>query len=112
MLAGPKMQSLHGSICSVNVSGTAVGPMMTWDAKCTSVLAMLGGIVATTRTILKKEGTYERFYEVVNREWTMKFPSLDGESLPLVMPTTAIPHHLPDFPDCSGQGALTYLAPL
>jgi len=102
MLAGPKMESQHGSLCSVNVSGTAVAPMMTWDAKCTTVLAILGGIAPINREVLKRDNTYARFYEIVNREWTAKFPTLMGESLPLAVPTVPIPAgRLPDFPDCT-----------
>jgi len=101
ILSGPKMESVHGSLCSVNISGTAVAPMMTWDAKCTTVLAMLGGITDITRASMKQDGTYDRFFHIVEREWTAKFPTLKGESLPLAMPRASLPHQLPDFPDCS-----------
>ena len=154
MLSGPSMESKHGSLCSVNITGTAVAPMMTWDAKvwklplsnfstiirwrtptqCTTVLAMLGrfaclsppcqhllppppplkphkgGISGITRESMIRDGTYHRFYDVVEREWTAKFPSLKGESLPLAMPVAPLPHQLPDFPDCSAQGSRHIIA--
>lgn len=51
--------------------------------------------------ILKKEGNYQRFYDVIDREWSRVFPNLAGESLPFVTPRSMVPPEpLGDFTTC------------
>jgi len=38
------MQGPFGSTEAINVSGTEISPLVTWDSKITTVLAMLGGV--------------------------------------------------------------------
>eukprot|EP01087_Luapelamoeba_hula_P010238 TRINITY_DN2706_c0_g1_i1.p1 TRINITY_DN2706_c0_g1~~TRINITY_DN2706_c0_g1_i1.p1 ORF type:complete len:330 (+),score=52.71 TRINITY_DN2706_c0_g1_i1:430-1419(+) len=100
MLRGRRMQGRYGSTESAKVDGTEIAPVMTWDSKITTVLAMLGGITDMTRECLKRDNTYERFYTIVEREWTLKFPTLEGEHLPFAHPSRELPQILSDFPDC------------
>jgi hypothetical protein len=45
--------------------------------------------------------SYQRFYDVVDREWSRVFPSLAGESLAFALPRTTIPTApLGDFTQC------------
>ena len=38
------MQGPYGSTEAINVKGTEISPLVTWDSKITTVLAMLGGV--------------------------------------------------------------------
>jgi hypothetical protein len=58
MLSGGRMQGPFGSTEAINVTGTAISPVVTWDSKITTVLAMTGGIGPVVSKILKKEGKY------------------------------------------------------
>jgi len=102
MLKGPRMQGRFGSTESITVNGSSIAPLTTWDSKITTVLAMVGGISQYTRMGLKQDGTYSRFYDVVQREWSNVFTSLKGENLPLALPSATIPANLnpPYFPNC------------
>jgi hypothetical protein len=58
-----------GSTESVNVNGTEICPLVTWDSKITSVVAMLGGTGDLCAKYMKLDGIYDRFYFIVNREY-------------------------------------------
>jgi len=101
MLSGGRMQGPFGTTEAINTTGTAISPVVTWDSKITTVLAMTGGIAPVISKILKKEGNYQRFYDVVDREWSRVFPSLAGESLAFALPRATIPTApLGDFSQC------------
>jgi len=100
MLQGPSMQGLHGSTEAVNVNGTDISPVVTWDSKITSAVAMLGGVADIVAKGLKSDGVYDRFTSVVQREWSLAFPSLVGEDLAFATPQAAIPTTLGDFSEC------------
>lgn len=103
MLKGPAMQGPMGSTDSINVKGTAISPVVTWDTKVTSVVAMLGGVSDIVRSIMIRDGTLHRFLHIVDREWSHVFSrELQGEQLPFLAPTVPIPHtNLSDFTTCS-----------
>ncbi len=62
----------------------------------------MGGIADIIEERLKIDGTYQRFYDVVNREWSRVFKDpLNGENLPFVPPTTAVPQKMEDFTACN-----------
>jgi hypothetical protein len=44
MLQGPRMQGYFGSTEAVNLNGTLISPLTTWDSKVTTLVAMLGGM--------------------------------------------------------------------
>ena len=50
-------------------------------------------------------GSYDRFVEVVDREWTRVFPTLKGEDLPFCLPTASVPKGVSDFTLCSAGGS-------
>jgi len=102
MLNGPRMQGPYGSTEAVNINGTEISPLTTWDSKITSLDAMLGGIRNLTQAFLINDGLYERFGFVVNREYSLKFPIILGEEIPFALPTATLPvDYLGYFPDCT-----------
>jgi len=104
MISGPAMQGPLGSTEACNTSGTAISPVTTWDSKITTLAAIVGGCVDLVRDGLKFDNKYDRFIEVINKEWTYKFGDkpLYGDQLPYVPPLDlAIPHVLSDFNDCN-----------
>jgi hypothetical protein len=63
---------------------------------------MVGGVYDIVERGLHADGTYDRFHEVVHREWSRVFPHLSGEELPFMLPSATIPvNNLPDFTTCS-----------
>jgi hypothetical protein len=44
MLIAPAGQTAYGSVEGLNITGDSVSPLLTWDTKMTTVLAMLGGL--------------------------------------------------------------------
>ena len=106
MLQGPAMQNLYGSTEAANIQGTAISPVITWDSKITTVVAMLSlPLIHVTRDVLQRERLYERFYNITETEWSRVFGSkpLLGEDLPWSLPTVSIPRSsdgLPDFTQC------------
>lgn len=107
MIQGPAMQNLFGSTESTNVNGKSISPVITWDSKITTIVAMLSNhLIDVSRAILKAEQTYDRFHNITEVECTRVFglEPLLGENLPWLLPSTAIPHSsetLPDFTKCS-----------
>lgn len=114
MLQGPRMQSKFGSTEAINVNGTEISPLTTWDSKITTVLGMLGGVGPIVHKALLKEAdvpathatvnnelpaagqfksSYERFVYIVKREHELLFGTgpLPGEHIPLQYPANAVP---------------------
>jgi len=100
MLVGSRMQGPYGSTESIATSGTAIAPVLTWDSKITTLCAMVGGVSEIVRAGLVQEQKFYRFYDIVNREWGMVFPSLDGENLPFQLPVAYVPNPLGTFTQC------------
>jgi len=111
MLHGPAMQNLYGSTEATNINGLAISPVITWDSKITTVVAMLSShLINVARQILERDQTYQRFYNITESEWSRVFGSepLLGEDLPWSLPSVQIPrpsNGLPDFTQC--RNALT-----
>jgi hypothetical protein len=106
MLTGARMQSEYGSTEAINVNGTEICPLTTWDSKITTVLAMLGGVGPLVETALLKEtdekfgSLFDRFVYIVNREYSRVFgsdPVLPGVEIPLQLPAVRIPDFLSDW---------------
>jgi hypothetical protein len=109
MLSGPRMQSSYGSTEAINVNGTEICPLTTWDSKITTVLAMLGGVGPIVQDGLEAEvdrpsgdeteqdkvfkSLYERFVYVTNREYERVFGSgpLSGQEVPIAVPKARVP---------------------
>jgi len=101
MLSGPSMQGPLGSTEACNTTGTAISPVVTWDSKITSVVAMLGGIAPITEQVMRNDNVFDRFYTIVDREWSRVFTNLEGEDIPFAMPIgLTIPSDLGDFNTC------------
>eukprot|EP01125_Pyxidicula_operculata_P018068 TRINITY_DN6399_c0_g1_i2.p1 TRINITY_DN6399_c0_g1~~TRINITY_DN6399_c0_g1_i2.p1 ORF type:complete len:425 (+),score=83.98 TRINITY_DN6399_c0_g1_i2:389-1663(+) len=94
MLKGPRMQGPYGSTESTYITGTMISPVTTWDSKITTVTALHGGVASIVRRGLVKEGKYDRFFGIVNREWKLAFPSLSGENLPFESPKYQVPQQM------------------
>jgi hypothetical protein len=102
MLKGPKMQGPLGSTEGINNIGTEISPVTTWDTKITTAATLVGGITDIIEERMKIDGTYKRFYDVVNREWSRVFKQpLNGENLPYLPPNTPVPQSMTDFTTCN-----------
>ncbi|KAG2382056.1 hypothetical protein C9374_005848 [Naegleria lovaniensis] len=73
MLKGSKMQGLYGSTESITANGKKICPVLTWDSKITTVVAICGGVSKFTREFMKKQGLYDKFISTINREWGAVF---------------------------------------
>ena len=111
MLAMPRVQTPVGSIESFTDTGKAVAPIATWDAKATTVLAMLGGTGHLLRSFMEEQEVYSVFEDRVKTMYGKVFvpvlASIDAHieqlpKLPLPAPHRArIKDALPeDFPSC------------
>jgi len=100
MLVGSRMQGPYGSTESTSASGMYIAPVLTWDSKITSIIGMYGGVSSIVKKKLEADQKYFRFYEVVDREWTMAFPTIEGESLEFKAPQIQVPAPVPDFTLC------------
>ncbi len=106
MLQGPAMQNLYGSTEAANIDGKSISPVITWDSKITTLVAMLSShLIDISRQILQRDQNYERFYNITEYEWSRVFglKPLLGEDLPWSLPTVKIPRPpdgLPDFTQC------------
>jgi hypothetical protein len=102
MLQGPRMQGPLGATESVNSTGTVICPVVTWDSKIPTLVAAIGGVTDITAAIMKQDGVYDRFYKIIDQEWSRVFPTLHGEDLPLCVPRKQIPvDALSDFTTCT-----------
>lgn len=109
MLAAPRGQGLHGSTEALLVNGTAISPLTTWDSKVTTLLTMAGGLgdlVASGLAALPDHagspGTtaLDRFLSVIDREYSLVFPTLAGEDAGFAVPTASVPDVLPPWSTC------------
>ncbi|OIW24776.1 putative GPI anchored protein [Coniochaeta ligniaria NRRL 30616] len=101
MLIGKKMQNPYGSTEATRVDGTGVSALLTWDSKVTTVNALLGGVQDLVRQGLRKEGLYNLFISITQREYSRVFKNLKGENIDLCLPEESIPDAgLVDFTLC------------
>ncbi|EFA78326.1 hypothetical protein PPL_08977 [Heterostelium album PN500] len=101
MISAPAMQNQYGSTESGSNQGDLICPLLTWDSKITTVLAMMGGAVDLNRNGLTVDNKINRFYQVIEREWTLAFPVLNGENIDFQLPPVSVPKVLNDFTTCS-----------
>ncbi len=88
--AAARMQSPFGTMESVLTDGSLYCPLVTWDAKVTSVLAAFGGAVDLCRAYLQRRNVYDVFASRVQHEWGLAFRSVSTGSLSFAMPSTLI----------------------
>lgn len=106
MLDGPGMQNPYGSTESTKRDGSAVSALVTWDSKITTVVAMLGGVGDIVSEKMKRDGIYDEFQRVTQREYGMVFGDdgerLKGEDVELCYPNAQIPQGgKADFTACA-----------
>ena len=95
MLAMPRVQTPVGSIESFTDTGKAVAPMATWDAKATTILAMLGGTGPMLRNYMQEQGIYGVFEDRVKSMYGPVFEPV----IAAVMPNKAsIDKHIAQLP--------------
>jgi len=103
-LKAPKMQNQFGATEAININGTMISSLTTWDSKMTTVLAMLGGVVDLNRKFMQETGVYDSFLATVQSLWGQKFPVLKGETIPFMPPRTRVPtDKLADFTTCNSK---------
>lgn len=91
MLCGAGMQSPNGSMESKLIDGSAICELMTWDAKATYLLAILGGCDHLVHP-LRADGHWARFSKILDHLYKDKFaPPLLGEELTLALPVKDLP---------------------
>lgn len=103
-LLADRAQNCFGTTESLNVTGTTVSPLTTWDSKATTLLASLGGITDLTEARLRDMGLLDAFVAKVDSEWTREFGMslpLPGAELGYALPAAQIPPVLGDWPTCN-----------
>jgi hypothetical protein len=98
MLKGNKMQGPYGSTESTLTNGSKISSCLTHDSKTTTVIGMLGGCSHLVKKTLDQT-RLDRFLFVVNREYSLAFPNLNGLNVTFVLPNTKIPK-TGDFTHC------------
>ncbi|KUJ15856.1 putative GPI anchored protein [Mollisia scopiformis] len=91
MVDGKKMQNPYGSSESTRVDGTATSSFVSWDSKLTTVNAILGGVGHIVREKMQRDGLYDDFVYVLQREYGSVFKQLRGEDYALCLPSESIP---------------------
>lgn len=107
MLHGPRAQGPLGSGESGRNDGTAISDMKTMDGSVLITLAMMGGIEHEAADTLKSRGVYERFVEIMMRQYEEAFGAVPlNEPVDFAAPRAGIPRdRLPDYqesPDSLG----------
>jgi len=104
MLMMPRMQTPFGSTESTNVNGTSIAPILTWDAKVTTVLAILGGTGDLIRQRMDRDGLFDRFSDTVTHMYASEFDDLpseqEDEAVRYSMPSSAVIPRGKHFPTC------------
>ena len=98
------MQNPYGSTESTRRDGTGVSSFVSWDSKVTTVNALLGGVTSLVRAKMKRDGIYEEFKQITEREYTTVFgKDLQGEDVELCLPDFQTPvMNVTDFLSCGG----------
>lgn len=103
MVDGKGMQNPYGSTESEKIDGTGISSFVSWDSKITTVAAILGGVVDSVRTKLKKDGLYDEFIKVTLREYSLVFgEALPGDDSELCLPGIRVPNTgiIRDYASC------------
>lgn len=99
MLTGPSMLGPYGATEAASVDGKRIAPLLTWDGKIPTLLALVGESTDFMREVLKSTGKYDEFLGFIHEEYAAVFgkEALLGENLSFRTPTAEIPRNLPDF---------------
>ena len=75
---------------------------VSWDSKVLTVAALSGGVQELVRRKLKREGLYDEFIAVVQREHARVFTDIKGETVRYCLPEARVADAgLRDFALCS-----------
>jgi hypothetical protein len=101
MLSAPRMRGPYGATEAVTTDGRRIAPLLTWDAKATTVLALCRTQPAAARMgqALKRDGRYDEFLRRIHEFYRQAFGAepLKGEDLPLRAPTGGFSQETPGF---------------
>lgn len=121
MLSLPTMQSRAGSLESSAVDGKGVRALLTWDAKATSVLAMLGGTGSLVRRWMVDKNLSAQFNHRVHSMYATVFDSAENTSVAvkLPLPLEHVPEthqvhegHAGTFPSCGCNSSIAFVGRL
>lgn len=108
MIDGRQMQTVYGGTAASRRDGSLVARFVSWESKAPTLLALIGQFVDIVRDGMKKDGIYDEFMRVIEREYGAVFdpakgaPQLRGEIVPICLPNAAIPtSSLIDFSTCN-----------
>lgn len=122
-LLAARGQTCFGSLEGYNRTGSNYSPIVTWDTKITTLVALNGGIgdivsaglnatsVDRTQHVDLDDDVHSNldlFVSVLDREWSRVFDGMVGEDLDFVLPNTAFPNPLglDEFPSCNSQDSV------
>ena len=74
--------------------------MTTWDSKITTVISIMGGLSDIISKKLRKTNAYEKFINIINKEWSLKLKTLKGEEIGFALPSVTFPKGREDFVTC------------
>ncbi len=74
---------------------------LTWRAKATPILAFDGGVGAIVRAFFEENGLLEYFITMVDRDYQLMIPLLEGENLNFYLPTVSMNSSGARFKSCS-----------
>ncbi|KAF2095699.1 putative GPI anchored protein [Rhizodiscina lignyota] len=102
MLDGKGMQNRYGSTESERRDGIGISAFVSWDSKITTVNALLGGVAKYSKMKMHKDGIYDEFVKITQREYGRVFGNtLKGENIRLCLPTFSVPVvNVSDFTTC------------
>ena len=92
ILAYDNMLSEYGSLESYDTSTFAITPLLTWDGKALTSLAMMGGMVDETREFMIQEGVYLEFMHLVDTQYSIFNGEVSGIESAIAAPLyTSVP---------------------
>ncbi|KAF2191459.1 putative GPI anchored protein [Zopfia rhizophila CBS 207.26] len=92
MVDGKGMQNPYGSTESERIDGNGISSFVSWDSKITTIAAILGGVQNLVREKMKRDGVYQEFLDVSQREHERVFGSnLKGDEVELCLPEAKVP---------------------
>ncbi len=89
LMSNDKMVGPYGITESIDSNDGAIAPLLTWDNKGTSNLALVGGIAGDIRHYLIKDNLYVPFMRYLERDLQKINPNITGTQLPMTGPGDA-----------------------
>lgn len=106
MLMSPSAQTKYGSLEATNVTGHNVSPMLTWDTKITTLVAMLGGTRHIIEKELEKRGVLNVMKNRLELEYSLAFRNAVGFDAPYAVPNKTVTAGKKDFTSCSANNLI------